>query len=44
MLDLNGEYITVIGGSKGAELASVLYAPSDYVYTGLDFSSEIGSS
>lgn len=53
---LDGEDVTVIGGSKGAELGLVLtnyygevsnlilYTPANYVYQGLSFSREIHSS
>lgn len=52
---LNTETLTVIGNSKGAELTAnlatlypeidniVLYAPSAYNYTGLDFEKQAGS-
>lgn len=54
--DLIGEQVTVVGGSKGAELGLVLtnyyeevhhlvlYTPSSYVFMGLDFSGDAGSS
>lgn len=53
---LNGEAVTVIGASKGAELGLVmtnyyeeitklvLYTPSHYVYQGLSFGREVHSS
>ncbi|MBM7679085.1 acyl-CoA thioester hydrolase/BAAT C-terminal domain-containing protein [Gracilibacillus alcaliphilus] len=54
--ELNNEDITIIGGSKGAELALVLtnyynevhhlvlYTPSSYIYQGLVFNEEARSS
>lgn len=54
--ELTNEEVTVIGGSKGAELGLVLtnyydeinnlvlYTPSSYVFMGLDYSGDVGSS